>query len=134
RQARSPSPPKIVSTHGCGRRGLASAISGGMSSDLLPASGGLTSPAHLCSILPLALLDDVEMLIADQHDVGHAQEQPRPQHAGNVLHLRLEAARVVERLDLAVEDVTVVVSEGGLAVLGPQGRLAAQFTQLLLAE
>src|SRR5262249_52880477 len=80
------------------------------------------------------LVHEVEVLVSDEDDVGHAEEQAGSEHARNGLDLRLQGARIGDRLHLAVKDVAMVVGEGRLAVLRPQDRLAAQLAELLLAE
>src|SRR5262245_58313506 len=97
---------------------------------LVGEGGGRRAARPYPSPLARPLVHQVELLVAGQHDVGHPHEQAGAEHAGDGQDLRLQPGRVGDRPDLAVEDVVVVVGQGGLAVLGaPDHRLAAQLAQ-----
>src|SRR5262249_47801471 len=68
-------------------------------------------------------IDQSELVVADQHHVRHAEEQPGIDDAGNGLDAGVHFGRRLDRPRAAVQDVVAVVREERLAVRLVEHRL-----------
>src|SRR5438132_6364726 len=155
RQARSPSPPKMTRTFGCGMSDLAPLSVRGVSFEVAGLAvvmnylrqcysgarcqrarsirGRLaTCPTFYSGAMPF--FQEMEILIANENHFRHAQEQAGADDAGDGADFVLEVRRSGDGSDRAVEDVVAVVRKIGPAVAFVEYRLATEPGQALAAQ
>src|SRR5262245_23902441 len=72
--------------------------------------------------------------VPNQHGVRHRQEQPRPDNARNGSDITFQLSWVLNRPDLAIENVVAVVRYIELTRLKVRGGPAAKIAQPSLAQ
>src|SRR6516225_9787193 len=91
-------------------------------------------PRSLTLAAPSLLIRQVELVVADQHHIGHAEEQPRADDAGDRADRRLQLGGPRDRAGAAVEDGVAVVALEQPAVLLERHRDQAEAAQAPLAQ